>query len=306
MATIPSAAAAPVIGDAVLARYCSNYGIDADGGVTEEQVRFHLELERALTDELRASTPQTRRETFERCYDDLYSQLPWLASTGGPPDTTQWTAVLGPAPQRVHEVGSGSGGLARGLAALGYQVEATDITRERGGGRETVPNLTWTTTDGVHVEQFARCGPYDAVISDQVIEHLHPDDVVRHFSGCRAVLAPGGKLLFRTPHAFTGPHDVSRVFGFARPIGMHLREYTNAELRGHLRAAGFTDVRAVLPLPPLAAHGGPAAIPSRLYLAGLLLLEAAFSPLRPGRRRRLTALLPSPLRPRIFLLATVD
>jgi 2-polyprenyl-3-methyl-5-hydroxy-6-metoxy-1,4-benzoquinol methylase len=293
----------PTSGDALMRRYRSNYGLDDDVALTPEQVRFHLELERSLTDDLRASTPENRRATFERCYSELYRQLPWLAPTGAPRDTSQWTAVLGPPPLRIHEVGSGSGGLARGLAALGYVVEATEITSERGSVEET-PNLTWTTTDGVHVEQFALNGPYDVVLSDQVVEHLHPDDVVRHFSGCRQVLVPGGRLLFRTPHAFTGPHDVSRVFGFDEPVGMHLREYTVTELRSHLLAAGFRRVEAVLPLPPLARLGGPVAVSSRAYLWGLLAIERLMRPLSPARRRRATQKLPSPLRPRIFLLAT--
>ncbi len=290
-------------GDALLRRYRANYGLGDEVALTEEQVLFHLELERSLTDELRASSPETRQATFERCYSELYRQLPWLAATGAPEDTSQWTAVLGPPPLRIHEVGSGAGSLARGLAALGYVVEATEITSERGDD-DGAPNLTWATTDGVHVERFARNGPYDVVLSDQVVEHLHPDDVIRHFSGCRQVLRPGGRLLFRTPHAFTGPHDVSRIFGFDEPVGMHLREYTVTELRSHLRAAGFEGVEAVLPLPPLARHGGPAAVSSRAYLWGLLAIEWLMRPLSPARRRRATQRLPSPVRPRIFLLAT--
>jgi 2-polyprenyl-3-methyl-5-hydroxy-6-metoxy-1,4-benzoquinol methylase len=288
---------------ALMERYRANYGLGADVTLTPEQVQFHLELERSLTDELRASTPATRRATFEHCYGELYRQLPWLASTGAPEDTSQWTAVLGPPPLRIHEVGSGAGSLARGLAALGYAVEATEITSERGED-EAQANLTWATTDGVHIEQFARSGPYDVVLSDQVVEHLHPDDVVRHFSGCRQVLRPGGRLLFRTPHAFTGPHDVSRVFGFHEPVGMHLREYTVTELRTHLHTAGFEHVRAVLPLPPLARFGGPPAIASRAYLHALLAIEWLMQPLSPARRRRATRRLPGPVRPRIFLLAT--
>jgi 2-polyprenyl-3-methyl-5-hydroxy-6-metoxy-1,4-benzoquinol methylase len=298
-----SVAPAPPSGDVLLRRYRTNYGLADDITLSTEQVLFHLDLERTLTDELRASSPDTRRATFERCYSELYRQLPWLAPTGAPQDTGQWTAVLGPPPLRIHEVGSGSGALARGLAKLGYVVEATEITRERGNSDEA-PNLSWTTTDGVHVEQFALNGPYDVVLSDQVVEHLHPDDVVRHFAGCRQVLRRGGRLLFRTPHAFTGPHDVSRIFGFREPVGMHLREYTVTELRSHLHAAGFRRVTAVLPLPPLARLGGPVAVPSRTYLWGLLAIEWLMRPLSPARRRRATQRLPSPLRPRIFLLAT--
>ena len=289
--------------ETLVARYRANYGLSDDVDLTAEQIRGHLELERALTAALLASTPETRTATFERCYDELYRRLPWLTSTGAPRSPSQWTAALGRPPQRVYEVGSGAGALALALADLGYDVEATDISSERGHERAASPGLTWTTTDGVNIEAFARRGPYDAVISDQVVEHLHPDDVVRHFAGCREILRPGGRLLFRTPHAFTGPHDISRVFGLDRPVGMHLREYTNRELVGHLRAAGFRSIAAVMPLPPLAARGGPAAVTSRAYLRSLLALERILGTVEPARRRRAVDRLPGPLLPRIFLIA---
>ncbi|HWI22365.1 MAG TPA: class I SAM-dependent methyltransferase, partial [Baekduia sp.] len=170
-------------GDRLLARYRANYGLGDDVSLTEDQVLFHLKLERGLTDELRASTSENRRETFERCYDRLYSELPWLASTGTPEavDSAQWIAALGPAPQKIYEVGSGDGGLARSLVHAGYSVEATEITLER-GTRAELAGLTWSVTDGVHLENFALAAPYDAVISDQVVEHLHVDDVVRHLT----------------------------------------------------------------------------------------------------------------------------
>lgn len=285
----------------LVARYRANYGLDDSVELTGEQIRGHLELERKLTEELLASTPESRAATFERCYTELYSQLPWLTGTGGAFDASQWVAALGPPPQRIYEVGSGAGALARELGGRGYEVEATDVSRERGDARAGSAGVVWTTTDGVNIEEFAQRGPYDAVISDQVVEHLHPGDIERHFRGCRAVLRPGGRLLFRTPHAFTGPHDISRVFELDAPVGMHLREYTNSELVGHLRAAGFTSIAAIL---PLAARGGPAAVVSRPYLYSLLALERVLGSLTPARRRWVLGWLPRPLWPRIFLCAT--
>jgi 2-polyprenyl-3-methyl-5-hydroxy-6-metoxy-1,4-benzoquinol methylase len=280
----------------LLARYETHYGV---AGLTLDQVWRHLALERKLTAELLASSRTERWDVFERCYGELYRDLPWLAGTSGAVDPRPWMNILGPPPQRIYEVGSGAGRLAQALADLGYDVEATDVARERGGERPASKRLTWSTCDGVNLARYARRGDYDAVISDQLIEHLHPEDIEAHFSGCRAILRPGGKYMFRTPHAYTGPHDVSLLFGFERPVGMHLHEYTNGELVSALKSVGFEAVAAVVYMPRWRA-----AIASRLILAYLIALETGAERLSRRWQKHLAARLRGPLSLRIFLVAS--
>ena len=273
--------------DPILTRYRENYGIPPEVDVTRPQVDRHLALEKELTGELLRSTPETRWETFERCYARLYAELPWLNAGSAERPLGDWPALLGPAPQRIYEVGSGQGGLARELVGAGYTVEATEVTRERGGTREEGPSLRWSQTDGVHLDRFATAAPYDAVLSDQLVEHLHPDDLVEHFRGAHAVLRPGGRYVLRTPHAYLGPADVSLVFGLDRPVGMHLREYTYGELAAALRAAGFAGVSAPLGLPARLRRAGSGVRPSRTYLRYLAGMERLMSRLAHKRRRRI-------------------
>jgi SAM-dependent methyltransferase len=273
----------------LVVRYCANYGL-SPRLVTEEQVRAHLHLERRLTAELVASRPADRWEMFERCYGELYRELPWLNDADPSRPLDDWPALLGAPPRRIYEVGSGQGGLARALVSAGYEVEATEVTRERGGGREERPGLTWSITDGVHLERFAGRAPYDAVISDQVVEHLHPDDLGRHLRGALAILAPGASYVLRTPHAHLGPADISGVFGFDRPVGMHLREYTYGEMADAAHRAGFARVAAPLGLPQrlrrrVALPRLPGARPSGAYLRWLEAVEHLLTPLRPRHRR---------------------
>lgn len=290
----------------LLSRYRQNYGISFDTAEpTIEQVQFHLELERALTAELLASTPEDRWATFQRCYDRLYTSLPWLSSTGAEPDIAVWIRTLGSPPQRVYEVGSGAGHLAAELAASGFDVTATDISRERGGERASCEGLIWSVTDGVNLDRFADADSFDAVISDQVIEHLHPDDLLRHFEGARTILRSGGRYVFRTPHAYTGPHDVSRIFGLDDPVGMHLREYTNREMNAVLRQAGFTSMRSVIAVPQkITTRGLRAAVVSKALMTYLMTVEAALSAVGSSRRRRaIVRYLRGPLKPRLFTVA---
>jgi SAM-dependent methyltransferase len=279
----------------LVARYRANYGLDHEIALTEQMVREHWELEQQLTEKLSRSTPENRAEVFERSYTQLYQGVPWLRE--GPENAGDqlveeaiWPALIGPPPSDVYEVGSGDGSLARFLAASGYTVRATEITSER-GDRQSEPRLTWGQTDGVHLDRFERPASFDVVISNQLVEHLHPDDLALHLRSVRALLRPGGRFAFATPHAYTGPHDISRVFELDTPAGMHLREYTYRQLGRALRDAGFTAPASVLRLPHGARErlgGRPQPIVSTAYLRYLVALEQPLGWLH-GRHRRRTA-----------------
>jgi SAM-dependent methyltransferase len=286
----------------LLSRYRATYGLEDQLELSVEQVNQHLALERRLTAELLSSPASARWDTFTRCYDELYAALPWLAGTGGTDDGDPWQALIGPPPKSVYEVGSGTGRLAQALAGAGYRVEATDIARDRGGSRTETDNLRWSVTDGVHLDRLATAIPYDAVISDQLIEHLHPDDILEHFRSARAILRPGGRYVFRTPQSLTGPHDVSLIFGFEEPVGMHLREYTNAELQAILGEAGYRSVRAVLRVPERSPVAPGLTRASGTYLRYLIATERVLDKLQ--RPRQAARHLRGPLHPRVWIVAT--
>ena len=91
-------------------------------------------------------------------------------------------------------------------------------------------------TDGSSIDVPA--ASVDLAFSDQLMEHLHPDDAVTQLRNIRRVLKDGGVYLCVTPNRLYGPSDVSGYFeDVAR--GFHLREYSVRELRGIMREAGF-------------------------------------------------------------------
>ena len=79
--------------------------------------------------------------------------------------------------------------------------------------------------------------------SNQLIEHLHPDDAKIHVMNVRQILTKNGQYIFQTPHMFFGPHDVS-VFFHNTPVGFHLKEYCNFELYFLLKKVGFTKTKS--------------------------------------------------------------
>lgn len=266
-------------------RYRKNYGLGPDIGI--EHVRAHATLEYALTGELLASSPENRWNVFSDAYSRLYEQLPWLnAGTNESnlyPDIEAWGRLIGTG-KRVFEVGSGKGQLISFLASRGNTCVGTEITKERGKKHVTrLSNLTWNTTDGVNLTTFESSDSFDFIISDQVFEHLHPDDHVLHLSEALRLLRPGGRYILRAPHGSSGPHDLSLVFGFDRPVFMHLFEPSYKDMRRKFQTAGYTTVKAVLP--PY-FHFSRLCRPSKAFLYYQLIAEHLEEILCPTQRAR--------------------
>jgi 2-polyprenyl-3-methyl-5-hydroxy-6-metoxy-1,4-benzoquinol methylase len=293
-------------GGTLVERYRRNYGIPASTPLTAADVARHLERELELTERLLASAPEERREVFDACYSSLYEELPWLNEADATRGVGDWPALIGPPPARVYEVGSGQGGLAVALAARGYDVTASEITLERGGERPAHERLRWGETDGVHLDRYAAAGTYDAVVSNQVVEHLHPDDLPAHLRGALALLRAGGIYALNTPLAWHGPADIGAVFGFDAPVGMHLREYRYGELRDLARAAGFGTVKAAVGLPSRVRHRvGGSMHASAAYCDYVVGVEQALDRLPSFAAKRAAAFLRAPLLPRTLLVVAV-
>jgi len=268
----------------IVARYRANYGLS--GAINAQQVVQHRELEADLTRRLLKSTPETRWQVFDDCYTTLYRSLPWLNEARAdrlPAKHHAWQRLL-PNPSIVFEIGSGEGHLLRYLATLGHRCVATEITAERGQRHvQDVAGLVWRITDGVNLAQFESPETYDLVISSQVIEHFHPDDVQTHFENARKILKSGGEYIFDTPHSGAGPHDLSRVFDLDRPAFMHLREYNFRELGKIAQSAGFKDIRAILFFQSGRLTIGP--IKSQVLFPYYCLLDYLLSAIRLAPRR---------------------
>ena len=293
-------------GQELIRRYKAYFNIPADAHIAEEKILAHWHMERDLRRELLESTPENRWDTFERCYSRLYAELDWLTPLAGragpapsPARYRRWIDLIGSPPKSVYEIGSGEGELVSYLAEHGFICKGTEVTRERGQRHAADPpaNLSWGVSDGIHLDRFEPSGSYDVVVSNHVIEHLHPGDLATHLSSARRLLKEGGRYVFCTPHGHTGPHDISRVVALDEPGGTHLKEYTYGELVEAAKAAGFSGVYyAFLPgavrRSLIALKAGRLARPDRFgawYLRWLLFVEKALSALPRGPSRRRVA-----------------
>jgi SAM-dependent methyltransferase len=140
--------------------------------------------------------------------------------------------------QRVLDCGCNVGYGTQLLAQSAVEVVGVDVSdRAVAEARVRCPGLTFHRVDGISLP-FRRCS-FDAVVSLQVIEHVH--DPAPYLSEIRRVLTDGGQALITTPNA-----------GIRVPPGMrpwnpfHVTEFSPLELESILRAH-FSDV-AVLGL----------------------------------------------------------
>jgi len=238
-----------------------------------ERLRAHYEIEVELADRLRHAPPDERRSLYGKVYDELFRRVP---------DHPQLTRRVDPAEQAAYardqvqlvrrflapagnyvEVGAGDCATVRGVAEFAGRATAVEVSADI--LPERLPtNVEVAISDGVTIPVPA--GSADLVYSNQLMEHLHPDDAMQQLSNIARALRPGGRYLCITPNRLTGPHDISLAFD-DEARGFHLREYTYAELRAAFEQAGFRRLRVVEQLPRGALPRAAMTLPLAPYLA---------------------------------------
>ena len=253
-------------------------------------LRHHYEIERELAQRLRTAPRDERRSLYTALYDELFRRVPQhplLIRKGDPADAarrTAWKLALLERYLRpemvVLEVGPGDLSLACALAPRVRKVYAVDVSEEIMRRGDLPPNLALALSDGCSVPVPERS--VDLACSNQLMEHLHPDDAVEQLGNLYRALAPGGLYVCVTPSRLSGPHDVSQYFEDTA-TGFHLKEYTYGELAPLFRAAGFRRLHAYL---------GGRGVYARFPLAAIGAAETLLEALPVGLARTLGRTLP--------------
>lgn len=239
---------------------------DLQGGHrTEAQLREHYTIEKELAARLRNASKEERGRLYSSLYDELYRRVPLhpQVTTRSSPALTaravgRQMRLVGPLLTKEStflELGSGTCALSLEISKRVKQVYAVDVSAEIAGSPTLPDNFHLLISDGCTVP--VPPGSVDVAYSHQLMEHLHPDDVLEQLVNIYTALAPGGVYMCVTPNRLSGPHDISQSFDSVA-TGFHLKEYTVEELRRLFRRTEFSKVRVYvgargryLKLPPI-------------------------------------------------------
>ncbi len=215
-----------------------------------ERLAAHYQVEKRLADQLRMSAASERHRLYGQVYQELFASLPDHPQHVANTQTrtrrlAQQSAFLLNRldAQSVYvEVGCGDAALTKQIAARVRLAIGVDVTNALIAA-PSPDNFTFLQTDGTSFDLPE--GTADLVYSNQLMEHLHPEDAQVQLTDILRILKPNGCYICTTPSRVTGPHDISRYFGY-EPCGFHLQEYDHGLLNRTFRQVGFRAVQPIV------------------------------------------------------------
>jgi SAM-dependent methyltransferase len=267
-----------------------------EASVSEAINRVHEQCvcETELAQRLRAANRLERRPMYGEIADEYTRRFPEHL----PKDSARKVRTAGferrflarfLAPtMTVAEIGPGRCHLAFSLAPLVGHIYGIDVASGYVDKDRAPANFDLMLTDGIHLPPPT--ASVDLVISNQLMEHLHPEDAIEQLHEIHRILKPGGGYVCVTPSCINGPHDCSAYFDdLPCPIrgknyaatGLHLKEYTTREIVQVFLDVGFREVQTWI-----GARGYYVSVPTAL----LNLIEAG-AQLAPAELRKRSPLL---------------
>jgi ubiquinone/menaquinone biosynthesis C-methylase UbiE len=250
-----------------------------------QQIEEHYKVEKELASRLRNATRKGRSRLLNSMYDELFERVPHHPRLRRQDDASAQFQVLSRQLSLLQrflssetvflEIGCGDCGLGFRVADQVSRVHGVDVADALVPKRSSPPNFEFAISDGIHIDMPDES--IDVAYSNQLMEHLHPEDAIDQLAEIYRVLVPGGVYVCVTPNRVSGPHDISKHFDEVA-TGFHLKEYTTGEIQSLFREIGFDRFRVAV---------GPALI-CLLWPAGpSVRVEKILLHLPHGSRRRL-------------------
>lgn len=108
--------------------------------------------------------------------------------------------------------------------------------------------------EAANIVKYTTDTSFEVAISDNVVEHLVPEDAKTHLEHIYGALSNSGKLILIMPNRLFGPADITRIQDFSHAgkldaLGGHVNESTYTEMIAILKSVGFRKFSTVLPIP---------------------------------------------------------
>lgn len=135
---------------------------------------------------------------------------------------------------RMVDIGCGSGYTAAMFARNGWEATGVEFSDETAvHARETYRLAVVTSVSELR-------GPFDLILVNHVLEHtFEPERLLRE---CRALLAPGGRLVVAVPNFSSFQACIGRKSWFHRDLPIHLFHFSETGLATLLTASGYTVI----------------------------------------------------------------
>lgn len=226
---------------------------DSTWNLTPAQLREFYEIEKALAARLRNAPKAQRLRLYQEVYNELYERVPYhpmLTRKAAPAERAlnvllqiRYLSNFLKPDMTVLEVGAGDCSLSFEIARRVRKIYGLEVSKVIASHSDIPANFELILSDGTSIP--LPDGSVDLVYSNQLMEHLHPDDAVEQLKNIARALKPGGIYLCSTPHRLQGPGDVSQFFDEIATC-FHMKEYTYAELDQLFRQSGFARTTAYL------------------------------------------------------------
>lgn len=243
--------------------------------------RGQYELEKVLARQLMSAFREERRSLYTLVYDTLYTAYPDIhkripqRNAASLRYLLQFMKRFAKKDYAVLEIGPGDCSLSFALAAQVRTVYGVDVSEVVTRHSETPENFHLLLSDGTSIP--AEPGTVDVAISNQLMEHLHPDDAFDQLSNIYRCLKAGGAYVCITPNRINGPHDIAKLFSDKTQC-LHLKEYSATELRHLFRQVGFSRIRL---------YAGGKGVYVRIPVAVVTVIESALGGLPRRLERKL-------------------
>jgi SAM-dependent methyltransferase len=230
-----------------------NEKIPIEWGLNIEQLKMIYDEEVKQSKRLRIASDSERRKIYGEVYNEYFSNLPFHPQFTIKNDEKKKKHRVDSQLSNIKpflnnsktfiEIGAGDCSLSIEVSKFCKKVYALEVSDDIVKDIQFPHNVDLVIFDGFDIPLADNS--IDLAYSNQLMEHLHPDDAIDQIKSIHRVLKPGGKYICITPNGINGPHDISRFFG-DELVGFHLKEYTATELKELFLSLGFKKCKAFI------------------------------------------------------------